>query len=249
MKITGIQTPAIRAREMTLEELIDRYVPSLSEGAIVAISSKVVALCEGRAVKVGTADVQALARAEAEYYLSPDAHSLGYSLTVNRHILISKAGIDESNTGGNYVYWPQDPQASANFVRDFLTRKFGVQLGVILTDSRVTPMRRGVIGVGLAHSGFAALRSYVGTPDIFGQYDLKYTYASIIDGLAVAAVVEMGEGDQRTPIAVITDAGFVDFQERNPTEAELELLAMPLEDDIFGDMLAGIKWDKRPGKP
>ena len=248
MKVTSIQTAAIHAGEMKVIEFVDRYVPKLSDGSIVAISSKVVALCEGRVVKAGTQDVQKLAKDEAQYYLPPTAHSLGYTLTVNRNILVSKAGIDESNTGGHYVYWPADPQASANEIREFLVKKFAVRVGVILTDGRITPMRRGVIGVGLSHSGFSALRNYVGSADIFGDYDLKYTYSSILDGLAAAAVVQMGEGDQRTPIAIVEDADFVTFQDRNPTDEELSMLAMPMEEDIYEEMLKAIPWEKRPGK-
>ena len=106
MKISSVHTVAIRANDMTLLELVDAYVPVAREGMIVAISSKVVALCEGRVVKAGTVDVQQLARDEAQYYLTPSDRTLGYSLTVNRNILVSKAGIDESNTDGHYVLWP-----------------------------------------------------------------------------------------------------------------------------------------------
>ena len=74
MKLTSIQTEAIRANDMGLIQLIDKYVPVLEEESIVAISSKVVALCEGRVEKVGTVDVQELAKREAQYYMSPEAH-------------------------------------------------------------------------------------------------------------------------------------------------------------------------------
>ena len=127
-----------------------------------------------------------------------------------------------------------------------LARKHGVRVGVILTDARVIPMRRGVLGIGLSHSGFSALRNYVGSSDIFGNYNLKYTYSNILDGLAAAAVVQMGEGDQKTPIILIDDVEFVEFQDRSPTPEELAMLDMPMEEDIFSDMLKAIPWDKRP---
>jgi len=245
MKVTTIKTEAIRANEISLIELIDKYITVLLERSVVVITSKVVSLCEGNVVKIGAADVQELAKREAQYYMPPP-NEAGYALTVNRNILISKAGIDESNTGGYYVLWPADPQKSANAVREHLVKKFGVTVGVILSDSRVTPMRRGVIGVGLAHSGFKALQYLAGQPDIFGGYELKYTYTAVLDGLTAAAVVQMGEGAQRTPIAIIEEADFVEFQDRNPSGDELEKLVMPMEEDIFADMLKGIPWDKRP---
>jgi hypothetical protein len=48
------------------------------------------------------------------------------------------------------------------------------------------------------------------------------------------------------PIAVIEDAPFVEFQDRNPTGEELAMLAMPMEDDIYAEMLKAIPWEKRP---
>ena len=107
-------------------------------------------------------------------------------------------------------------------------------------------MRRGTVGLGLAHSGFAGLRNYVGSKDIFGEYEYKYSYASIIDGLAAAAVVLMGEGAQRTPLILIEDIEFVTFQDRNPQKQELDELRITLEDDMYSEMLKMIPWDKRP---
>jgi len=245
VKITTIRTEPVTKGAMSLRELLDRYVTDLKDGSIVAVTSKVVSLCEDKGVAVGTVDVQELARKEAEYYLAP-GNNLGYALTVNRGILTSKAGVDESNTGGYYVPWPDDPQKSANDAREYLAKKFGVRVGVIITDGRVTPMRRGVIGIGLSHSGFLALHNLVGQKDIFGTYELKYTYDGVLDGLAAAAAVQMGEGDQCRPIAIIEDADFVEFQDRNPTKDELALLNIDLEDDLFAEMLKGIAWDKRP---
>jgi len=165
---------------------------------------------------------------------------------VKRDILIASAGIDESNGDGYYVLWPQDPQSSANIIREHMRKKFGYPVGVIITDSRITPMRRGTVGLGLAHSGFAGLRNYVGSKDIFGEYEYKYSYASIIDGLAAAAVVLMGEGAQRTPLILIEDIEFVTFQDRNPQKQELDKLRITLEDDMYSEMLKMIPWDKRP---
>jgi len=247
VKLTTIQTDAVRAGELDLLELVDRYVTDMPERSILAVTAKVVSLCEGRVVKFGAEAKEALVRRESEYYLPPEYNPYGVMVTVNRDILIASAGIDESNGDGNYILWPDDPQASANRIREHLRRRFGREVGVLMTDSRITPMRRGTVGLGLAHSGFAPLHNYVGTPDVFGTYDLKYTYASMVDGLAAAAVLMMGEGAQRTPIVVIEGADMVEFQDRNPTAEELQSLRIPLDEDLYGEMLKAIPWDKRPG--
>lgn len=246
MKLTSITTRPLRAYDQKLLDFVDQYVVSMPEASVLAISSKVVSLCEGRVVKVGDVSKEALARAESQYYLPPEFNPYGVIITVKRDILIASAGIDESNGDGYYVLWPQDPQSSANIIREHMRKKFGYPVGVIITDSRITPMRRGTVGLGLAHSGFAGLRNYVGSKDIFGEYEYKYSYASIIDGLAAAAVVLMGEGAQRTPLILIEDVEFIAFQDRNPQKQELDELRITLEDDMYSEMLKMIPWDKRP---
>ncbi len=248
MKLTAIKTDLIHANDFDLLELVDRYVQDMPRHSVLAITSKVVSLCEGRVIKIGSEPKEDIVRREAEYYLPPEFNPYGVMVTINRGVMIAGAGIDESNGDGNYILWPRDPQASANRIRDHLRKRFGHEVGVLITDSRLTPLRWGIIGLGLAHSGFAALEDYVGQMDAFGNYKMKYSYGSVIDGLAVAAVLEMGEGAQQTPLALIEDAAMVRFQDRNPTEAELDKLRIEPGEDLFAEMLKKIPWDKRPGK-
>ena len=100
----------------------------------------------------------------------------------------------------------------------------------------------------LAHSGFSALNSYIGKPDIFGK-PLKMTSASISDALGTAAVLVMGEGAEQTPLAVVEDIPFVKFLQRNPTKKELLKLKMPLEDDLYAPLLNAVKWRKGGSNP
>ena len=155
------------------------------------------------------------------------------------------SGVDESNAKGYFVLWPKDPQKSANAIRQYLAKKHNIEnIGVIITDTASVPLRWGQRGVFvLAHSGFAALNSYIGKPDIFGRL-LKMTSAAIADALGTAAVLVMGEGAEQTPLAVIEDVPFVKFQQRNPTKKELEKLKMSPEDDLYAPLLKGVKWHK-----
>ena len=114
-------------------------------------------------------------------------------------------------------------------------------MGVLITDSTTRPLRRGVTGVALAHSGFAAIEDYVGRPDIFG-HPLTVTKANIRDGLAAAAVLVMGEADEQTPLAVIADLPFITFQERDPTAEELAFLHISLEEDLYAPLLTRAPW-------
>ena len=67
---------------------------------------------------------------------------------------------------------------------------------------------------------------------------------SIIDNLASAAAVVMGEGAEQTPISVISDVSFIQLQGRNPTEKELEELQISINKDLYGPFLKNVKWRK-----
>jgi putative folate metabolism gamma-glutamate ligase len=248
MQITAYKTHKIKPQEK-LFAILDKYLPELHEKSIVAIASKVVGICEGRVVKIISEQEKdnqktELAEKEADYYLPREFNQYGFMISINRDVLVASAGIDESNSEGAFALWPEDPQKSVNEIREYLCTKHKIKhLGVILTDSKLTPLRWGVTGISIAHSGFEALNNYIGKPDIFGRA-MHAEKANIADSLATAAVVEMGEGAEQQPLAIITDAKFVSFQEKNPTQKDLESLKINLEDDVFASMLTAVKWQK-----
>lgn len=245
MQIRTIRTHKITPADTDLLALIDQYLPALAEQSVLAITSKIVSLCEGRVVKVGSVDKQQLIEAEADAFLPPSTNRYHVTLTIKGNIMIPNAGIDESNSDNHYVLWPADPQATANLVRNHLCRRFGLrQVGVLITDSKTTPLRWGVTGVAVAHSGFQALNDYVGRNDLFGR-PLRMTQVNVADGLAAAAVLMMGEGDEQTPLAVINKAPCIHFQAEDPSAAELAGQAIALEDDLYAALLQGVEW--QPG--
>ncbi len=243
MQLQTIRTHKIIPHE-DLFALLDRYLPPLTEGTVVAITSKIVALCQGRVVPSQGADKQRLIEQTADYWLSPEANRYRVALTIKDNILIPSAGIDESNSLDHLVLWPDDPQGTANAIRQYLCERFGCQhLGVLITDSKTTPLRWGVTGVAIAHSGFAALNDYIGHADLFGR-PLRMTKSHVADGLAAAAVLVMGEGAEQTPLVLLTDLPFVQFQARNPTDAELAALHIAIEDDLYAPLLNNVAWQR-----
>lgn len=70
------------------------------------------------------------------------------------------------------------------------------------------------------------------------------TKANVMDALAVAAVLVMGEGDEQTPLAVITDADFVEFEDKNPSKQELKDLSINIDDDLYGEFFKVADWQK-----
>lgn len=241
MQITAIKTDKITPGSHTLYQVLDQALPHIDEGSIVAITSKIVAICEGSIVPKKDVDKEALIISESDLYMPKHVSAFGFNFTIRNNTLIASAGIDESNSQDAYVLWPKDAQATANELRAYLTKKHGLkQLGIIITDSTHRPLRRGSNGISLAHSGFAALHDYVGQPDIFGR-PLTVSVASIDGGLAAAAVVVMGEGDEQTPLALIANAK-VEFQDRDPSPEELDRLSISIDEDMFAPFLKQAEW-------
>lgn len=245
MKVTPIKTEKIFPGSISLTEVLDKYITSLQEKSIVVVTSKIIAICEGRVVKkISEEQKNELAKQEADLYLPREFNQYGFMITVKHNMLVASGGVDESNGNGYYILWPEDPQKNANEIREYLSKKFNIQnLGVVITDSKLTPIRVGVTGYAIVHSGFNALKNYIGTPDIFGRL-MQAEKTNVSDSLAAAAVLEMGEGSERQPLAIITDVKSIEFQERNPTEEELEGLKISIGDDVFSSLLTAVKWQK-----
>lgn len=244
MKVRAIKTHKITQKDTDILAIIDAYVKEMPENSILAVTSKIVSLCEGRVVKKEGTDKEKLIEQEADMYLPPDENKYHFFLTVTRGFLVPTAGIDESNAQGAYVLWPQDAQRTADGIREFLKKKFSLsRVGVVITDSTTRPLRWGVTGIAVAHSGFSALNDYRGMPDLFGT-PLKVTQVNVMDGLAASAVLSMGEGSEQTPLALIEDVPLVQFQDRNPTEEEIQALRIPLEEDLYASLLKRAPWKK-----
>lgn len=244
MIVTPVRTAVILPGAISLPELLDKYLSTLSDGSIVAITSKIVSLCEGRTVKISDIKKDELVAKEADYLLKRPTGQYKYAFTITNHTLIPAAGIDESNGNGNYILWPKRPQKTANQIRNYLHKRFSLkQVGVIITDSTSTPLRYGTAGIAIAHSGFLAVNDYRGKPDLFGRR-LKISTANIAGNLAAASVAVMGEGAESTPLAVIKDVPFVQFQDRNPTEEELAATYVPIKEDLFAPFLNAVQWQK-----
>lgn len=242
MNVSPIRTEIYQPGSGTLIEFLGSSLREVSEGSVLAISSKLVSLTEGSFVDAVGADKQALIEREADLFYHPSP-ARPFALTITKHMLIPDAGIDP--TGKWLVTWPNNPQATANQVREWLVDTFDItQVGVVITDTTTRPLQRGTTGVALAHSGFAALKDYRGQHDVYKRV-FEPTWANHAQALAAAAVVCMGEADEQTPLAVISDIPFVTFQDRNPIDKELAELHVSKNRDVYAPLLNSIDWQQR----
>ncbi len=232
MEIKAIKTRIFKENE-NLTDFILKYVKKIPENSILVITSKIVSLSEGRTAEYKNQSQKVkLIKQESDFMLRTK-----YTwLTIKDGMVMSSAGIDESNARGKLILLPQNSFKSADLVRKKLKKIFKIRkLGVLITDSRIFPLRAGIVGVSLGYAGFKGIRDYRGKSDIFGR-TLKFSRTDIADGLATSAVLEMGEGKERQPLALITKAR-VEFTDKINKK---ELYIDPKEDlylPLFGSIL------------
>ena len=250
MTVTAVRTPLIRPGS-DLAAVLAASLPSpLPDRCVLVVATKIVSIAEGRLTgRAGDrAALHDLVRREAEYYLEAHASRYDIMLTIKGNWMFVNAGIDQSNAAGQLAPWPRDPQRSANHLwRRLREHTAGERrLGVILADSGGIPLNWGVVGRGIAHCGFQALRDYTGTPDLYGR-KLTMEKTNLVQSIAAAAVLEMGEGAERTPVAVVERVGRLQFQDREPSAAELSALRISLEDDAYAPILRAAPWQRGAG--
>ena len=126
-------------------------------------------------------------------------HRLGY--------VMANAGVDMSNVqqgerGTRVLLLPENPDRSACRLREAIAAASGADMAVVINDSFGRPWRQGVTGVALGASGIPALRDRRGRPDLFGR-KLEVTVVCFADGIAAAASLVMGQGDEGLPVVLV----------------------------------------------
>ena len=219
MIVREIKTSIFQEGE-DLFAFITNYFKKLPERSVIVVTSKIVALAEKRtAVAENVQAKEKLIRAESDLAISTKY----VWLTVKDGMVMASAGIDESNANGKLILLPKDSFKTARDLRKKLRQRYGVRhLGVLITDSRTIPLRAGVTGIAVGYAGFRGIKDYRGTPDIFGR-KFEFSRTDIADSLAAAAVLVMGEGNERQHLAIIGRAP-VEFCDRvNRTELRIDI--------------------------
>lgn len=244
-----------RSSRFDLVGLIDGRLGSrLKDGDVLVISSKFVAISEGRVIRL--AGVKPGARAKglaSKYHMDPRLCELvvresdgviggipGFLLAIKDGLLAPNAGIDKSNVKhGAVVLYPRRPDVSARRIREALKFSRGVAVGVVICDSRLSPTRRGTTGVAVAASGIEAIVDMRGRSDLFGNV-LKVTAQGVADDLSSAAEVLMGESDEATPIVLVRGLSKGLLKE---TEYGGKRFAISMEDCVY---LRSLGYSARP---
>jgi coenzyme F420-0:L-glutamate ligase / coenzyme F420-1:gamma-L-glutamate ligase len=204
------------------------------DGDILVVTSKIVSKAEGR--QLSAADREEAITAETVRLVASRAHPGGVTRIVeNRQgLILAAAGVDNSNTpDGTILLLPEDPDASARRLCTTLRKRFGVILGVILSDTLGRPWREGQTDAAIGAAGLRVLDDYRGTRDAHGNL-LAVSAAAVADEIAAAADLVKGKAAGR-PVAVVRGLGHLaltDLNERNPVDSA-RALVRPAEKDMF----------------
>lgn len=196
--------------------LLDKVVPSQRALELAQLTGKDPAL-----VEVVLSESTEVVRAAVNTLIV--RHKLGY--------VVANAGIDQSNVRSPdghtaCLLLPADPQASALGLRRALAKVFDPAPAVIISDSFGRPWRHGVVNVALGSSGLPALIDRRGEFDRYGRR-MNVTQVALADALAAAAGIVMGEGDEGTPVVLVTGGRWT-----APENGALDLVR-PASEDLF----------------
>jgi coenzyme F420-0:L-glutamate ligase / coenzyme F420-1:gamma-L-glutamate ligase len=190
---------------------------NVEDNDVLVISSKYLSISEGRIKKLtGIKPSSHALQASKLYHIDPKIMELilresdeifgglyGFVLTSIHKVLAPNAGIDKSNVpNGSVVLYPKYPYHSIEILRQKFLINSWKRVGIVLSDSRILPMRKGTVGIAVACCGFEPVVDLKGTLDLFGNV-LKYTSQNLADCLASIGTMIMGESDASTPVIII----------------------------------------------
>jgi coenzyme F420-0:L-glutamate ligase/coenzyme F420-1:gamma-L-glutamate ligase len=234
-------------------QAIEQAGLGLVDGDILVVAQKVVSKAEGRWVNLATVIPSARAVELAECS-EKDARVVELILRESHEVLRTRpgsiivehrlgfvcasAGVDHSNVAGEaaegkgaqaeewMLLLPENPDTSAQALRQRFEAASGARLGVMIIDSHGRAWRLGVVGVAIGFAGLPGVVDLRGQPDLFG-YTLRITLVGAADELAAAASLVMGQAAEGTPVVHVR--GFP-YPLR---EGSLQELLRPKEQDMF----------------
>lgn len=223
--------PEFRPGDDLTAALARALVPTLADGDVVVVTSKILSKVEGRLVRVPhdpeerDAARRRLIDDETVRVLATKGRT---KIVTNRlGIVQAAAGVDGSNVAGDEVaLLPEDPDGSAETLRAGLAAALGVRVAVVVTDTMGRCWRLGQTDAAIGSAGLVALHGYGGTVDAQGN-ELLVTEIAVADEVAAAADLVKGKLGG-VPVAVVRGLRHLVGGGRSAGE-----LVRPVEEDLF----------------
>jgi coenzyme F420-0:L-glutamate ligase/coenzyme F420-1:gamma-L-glutamate ligase len=247
LTITPLKDIPLIRRDDDLADTLVRALQAtglqLQDGDILVLAQKIVSKSEGRMVdlRIVTPSKKAIELAKStnkdprvvELIIQESSEILrtrpGAIIVEHRlGFVCANAGIDQSNVQGNgwVLLLPQNPDRSAEQIRQKIELWTGRYIGVLIIDSHGRAWREGTVGTAIGISGLPGLVDLRGKPDLFG-FKLQITQVGVADELAAAASLMMGQAAEGIPVVHVR--GFP-YPLR---EGKLDEVLRPKEQDLF----------------
>jgi coenzyme F420-0:L-glutamate ligase/coenzyme F420-1:gamma-L-glutamate ligase len=225
------------------DNLVDLILESseINDGDILVFSQKIISKNEDRVLSLSSVNPSLLANGIASSY-DKDPRLVELILSESKRIVrmengiiivetnhgfvCANAGIDESNVQDGYAtLLPDDPDRSANLLKDRIEKKTGKNTAVIISDTFGRPFRLGQTNTAIGIAGIEPVLDYNGKPDTFGKI-MQVTAIAIVDEICSATELVMGKVE-KCPIAIVRNYNF------NFSDAKIQKLLRSKHDDLF----------------
>ena len=225
------------------DDLVDLILESseINNGDILVFSQKIVSKNEGRILSLSSVNPSFLANGIASSYgkdprlveliLSESKRIVrmenGIIIVETKHgFICANAGIDESNVQDGYAtLLPDNPDQSANLLKNRIEQKTGKNTAVIISDTFGRPFRLGQTNVAIGIAGIEPILDYNGKPDTFGRI-MQVTAIAVADEICSASELVMGKVE-KFPIAIIRNYDF------NFSDTKIQKLLRSEHEDLF----------------
>jgi len=225
------------------DNLVDLVLESteIQDGDILVFSQKIVSKNEGRILSLSSVNPSLLANGiSSSYNKDPRLMELILSeskrivrmengiiiVETNHGFVCANAGIDESNVQDGYAtLLPEDPDRSANLLKERIEQKTGKNIAVIISDTFGRPFRLGQTDVAIGVAGIDPILDYSGKPDTFAKI-MQVTAIAIVDEICSATELVMGKVE-KCPVALVRNYKF------NFSDAKIQNLLRPKHEDLF----------------
>ena len=225
------------------DNLVDLVLESteIQDGDILVFSQKIVSKNEGRILSLSSVNPSLLANGiSSSYNKDPRLVELILSeskrivrmengiiiVETNHGFVCANAGIDESNVQDGYAtLLPEDPDRSANLLKEKIEQKTGKNIAVIISDTFGRPFRLGQTDVAIGVAGIEPILDYSGKPDTFAKI-MQVTAIAIVDEICAATELVMGKVE-KCPVAIVRNYKF-DF-----SDTKIQNLLRPKHEDLF----------------
>ena len=179
----------------------------LRDGDVVVVSSKIASKALG--LVTDDPDKDRVVAGETDYVVAERSVPGRVTRVVRSKAgpIMAAAGVDGSNTGdrGGWLLLPHDPDGVCERLHDALTNRYGVRLGVVLSDTSARPWRLGHSDFALGAHGLRVVDDLRGAVDADGR-ELSVTTRAVADEIAAAADLAKGKTGAVRTTGSATDA-------------------------------------------